>query len=85
MNNRNIPPYTPPHLSRDNTLGDPKGTPQSTPLVTTHRLSPDAYKALERQLDDSRVTGTTTEGQAFFKLGIQHTLKLLRDGFVTGA
>lgn len=81
MNHRNIPPFIPPHK----VVEDKQDTTQNTPTVAYHRLTPEAYRQLERQLDDSRVGPSTTDQQVAFKLGIQHALKLLRDGFVTGA
>lgn len=79
-NHRNIPYYTPPHIQDDNTRDNTQSTPQET-----HRLTSSAYRQLEQQCESAQVTGTTTDIQAGFKLGIQHALKLLRDGFVIGA
>lgn len=78
-NHRNIPSYTPPHLQGDYTRDIPQSTPQET-----HRLTLPAYKQLEQMCEAAQVNGTTTEIQAGFKLGIQHVLRLLRDGFVIG-
>lgn len=50
-----------------------------------HRLSPEAYRQLEQQVQAPFVTDKTTDTQAGFQLGIQYILKLLRDGFVIGA
>lgn len=80
MNHRNIPQFIPPHIEQ----GDKQDTTQSTPPVSLHRLTPEAYRALERQLDDARVGPTTTDQQVAFKLGIQHALKAVRDGFTVG-
>lgn len=89
MDNRNIP-FVPPH--RDPKYISPRYTQYNPPedstvdiqVETVHRLTPEVYRALEQQLDDARVTQQTTEGQAFFKLGVQHVLKTLRDGFTSG-
>ncbi|QYW05833.1 hypothetical protein [Vibrio phage vB_VpaP_G1] len=45
----------------------------------THRLTPAAYKQLEQQLPKPNVGN---EQQTAFNLGVQHVLRLLRDGFV---
>lgn len=76
MNNRNIP-----LLSRA-AATEPA---QETSELVTHRLSPEAYRALEQTLSNTSVSSSTTDGQAFYKLGIEHALKTLREGFVVGA
>lgn len=56
-------------------------------VVEIHRLTPEAYRALERAVGGPAnpvVTNTTSELQAGSQLGIQHVLKVLRDGFVIG-
>lgn len=48
----------------------------------TFRLSPEAYEQLEKALlSEVYVSKDTTELQAGYMLGIQKTLKVLRDGF----
>jgi len=78
MINRNIPSNKP----RDYIQNIPEDTPKETLFI--HRLSPDMVQELRRQLDDGRVDKTTTETQAAFKLGIQHALNVLEQGFVSG-
>ncbi|OZI20062.1 hypothetical protein CAL26_21140 [Bordetella genomosp. 9] len=54
-------------------------------VKTIHRLSPEAYRALEKLLAGSAsavVTSQTTDLQAGDMLGVQRVLKALRDGFV---
>jgi len=61
----------------------PKEKQLNTQVV--HRLSPEAYKALERMLGGAAnpaVTSQTTALQAGEQVGIQRVLKALRDGFV---
>lgn len=48
------------------------------------RLTPDAYRALEKALPAPVVDDKTTDLVAGQRLGIQLVLKMLRDGFVTG-
>ena len=57
----------------------------SRSIQVVHRLSPEAYAELEKQLEQPYVNAGTTEGQAFYKLGVQQTLKQLREGFVVGS
>lgn len=46
------------------------------------RLTPEAYRALEKSLlSDIYVNDKTTEAQAGYMLGIQKVLKVVRDGF----
>lgn len=45
------------------------------------RLQPDVYKQLEDSLPSPVVSTTTTDQQVAFALGIQFTLKKLREGF----
>lgn len=45
-------------------------------------LNKDIYKKLEEQLPAPSPSGTTTDIQAGFLLGVQHVLKKLREGFV---
>lgn len=47
-------------------------------------LSAEQYKRLEAQVLPPFVSNATSELQAGFMLGIQHVLKLLREGFVSG-
>ena len=73
----------------DNTPGNidretPEYTPQVTPKVTFMRMDRETYEAFEQSVEQPYVGATTTESQVAFKLGVQHTLKVLRDGFVTG-
>ena len=44
-----------------------------------HRLTPEAYKELERALPEPRATDGI---QAAYNLGVQAVLKKLREGFV---
>ena len=60
-------------------------SPTELPTVSYHRLSMDAYTALEGILTRPVPSATTSDIQAGFMLGIQHTLNLLRTGFVVGA
>lgn len=46
------------------------------------RLEQDEYQRLEKSLVPPVVTGNTTDLMAGYQLGIQDTLKKLRDGFV---
>lgn len=54
---------------------------QTTKVVEVHRLSQEAYKALEASLPQ---TQPSPNYSAEWLLGIQHVLKKLREGFVTG-
>ncbi len=47
-------------------------------------LSAEQYKRLEGQVLPPFVSNATRELQAGFMLGIQHVLKLLREGYVSG-
>lgn len=51
-------------------------------VVELTRLRPDVYAGLEKQVAAPYVDRQTTEIQAGFLLGIQHVLKVLRDGYV---
>lgn len=51
---------------------------------TFARLTPEVYADLERKLPAPFVARDTTELQAAFNLGVQHVLKLLREGYVIG-
>lgn len=53
--------------------------PKVTEVVV---LNKDIYRKLEDQLAAPSPSGTTTDIQAGFLLGIQHVLKKLREGFV---
>lgn len=46
------------------------------------RMSPEVYAALEAKLPAPVVTQATSDLQAGYQLGIQHVLKLLREGYV---
>ena len=61
-----------------------KPKPKKTEVVIVHRLSPEAYEKLSNLLEGPYVNANTTDGQAHYRLGIQQTLKLLREGFVVG-
>jgi len=52
--------------------------PQTTQVVVFQR---DQYKKLEAQLPAPIPSGQTTDIQAGFLLGVQHVLKMLREGF----
>lgn len=52
---------------------------QTTEIVV---LNKEQYKKLEQQLPAPTPSGSTTEVQAGFLLGIQHVLKQLREGWV---
>jgi len=52
--------------------------------ITVHRLSSEAYKQLEAKVQPPFVGDKTTDLQAGFQLGLQHILKLVREGFVVG-
>lgn len=47
-----------------------------------HRLTPQAYRELERQMPKPTAG---TEQQTAFNLGVQHVLQALRNGFVVDA
>ena len=53
---------------------------QQQEVKAIHRLTPEAYRELEKKLPNpaTPVDGT----QAAYNLGIQYVLKVLRDGFV---
>lgn len=54
---------------------------QQTSEKSVHRLTPEAYRQLERMLPPP---GCPKDGtQAAFNLGVQHVLAVLRGGFVT--
>lgn len=53
--------------------------------VVQHRLTEEAYRALERQVPPLHVGNDTTPQQCGFQLGCQHVLKLVRTGYVIGA
>jgi hypothetical protein len=48
------------------------------------RLTKEVYEDLEKKLPAPSVQRDTTDLQAGFQLGIQHVLKLLREGYVVG-
>lgn len=48
------------------------------------RLRSDVYQDLERKCGAIVVTRETTDVQAGFQLGVQHVLRLLREGYVIG-
>jgi hypothetical protein len=55
---------------------------QPVPSMTLAvKLDADQLRALESQLSNPMVSSQTSDLEAGFKLGIQHTLKVLRDGF----
>jgi hypothetical protein len=51
---------------------------------TYARLTKEVYEDLERKLPAPSVQRDTTDLQAGFQLGIQHVLKMLREGYVIG-
>lgn len=53
--------------------------PQVTEVVI---LNKDIYKKLEEQLPAPAPSGTTTDIQAGYLLGVQYVLKKLREGFM---
>lgn len=53
----------------------------NTVTVNITRLEPDVYNELEKKVSNILVSSTTTELEAGYKLGIQHVLKVLRDGY----
>ncbi|WCD56063.1 hypothetical protein [Caulobacter phage BL198] len=60
------------------------GVPQDTQVVI--RLEKQQYDKLEQQVNSNTlVSGTTTEIEAGFKLGVHHVLSILRKGYVIGA
>jgi hypothetical protein len=46
------------------------------------RLTPEVYAKLEKQCINPVVTTQTTDLLAGFQLGVQHVLRLLREGYV---
>lgn len=59
--------------------------PANPPEVKViHRLSKEAYEALEQQLTVIKPTTNTTSIEAGFVLGEQNVMKILRKGFVIG-
>lgn len=50
-------------------------------MAESFRLTQLVYEQLERQVTPPIVTGTTTELQAGYALGVQQVLMLLRNGF----
>lgn len=46
------------------------------------RLEHDTYIQLEKLVGNVLVTSTTSDTEAGFKLGVQHVLQKLRDGYV---
>lgn len=53
--------------------------------VVTHRLSQEAYQALEKQVRVPISVGPdTTAQQCGYQLGVQHVLSTVRSGFVHG-
>lgn len=59
--------------------------PDNTKKITqVHRLTKEAYEALEKNLGPIKPTTTTTPIEAGYTLGVQHVLLLLRQGFVIG-
>lgn len=60
---------------------------QEKVIVELHRLTPEAYKMVEKLIGGAAnpvVTSQTTDLQAGESIGIQRVLKVLRDGFVIG-
>lgn len=55
-----------------------------TKTVTLVRLDESAYKDLEGKCPIPFVQGNTTDLQAGFQLGVQHVLKMLREGYTVG-
>ncbi len=68
------------------TMTQDKGLePMNKNEVVLHRLSPEAYRAIEKAVGGAAepfVSSTTTDLQAGQQIGIQRVLKVLRDGFV---
>ena len=59
--------------------------PVAVPLVAKHRLSPESYAQLLRQVTSISVSNDTSVLQAGYQLGVQAVLQKLREGFVVGA
>lgn len=58
--------------------------PAAKPVpVQMHRLSTESYAKLESMLPRIYIDDKTTGLQTSFQLGVQHVLKLLREGWVT--
>lgn len=53
--------------------------------ITMARLTQEVYADLERTVGGILVNRETTELMAGQQLGIQHVLRLLREGYVVGA
>ncbi len=53
--------------------------------VTVARLAPEVFAQLRDRLVNPLVTSTTTDGEAFYKLGVQYALRELEKGFVVSA
>lgn len=53
-------------------------------VIQVHRLSKEAYEVLERQCGPIKPTTTTTPIEAGYTLGVQHVLKMVREGFAHG-
>lgn len=50
--------------------------------VTVATLMPDVYEKIESKVSNTLISSNTSEIEAGYKMGIQHVLKLLRDGYV---
>lgn len=74
-------------IHADNSGGpnEPLAPPQPLPTqtITFARLRPDLIAELERRLGQPYVSPTTTDLMAGYALGVQATLKQLRDGYAT--
>lgn len=53
-------------------------------IIQVHRLSKQAYDDLEKKLGPIKPTTTTTPIEAGYTLGVQHVLKLVREGYTIG-
>ena len=56
----------------------------TTKVVQVHRLSKEAYEALEKLCGPIKPTTTTTPIEAGYALGVQHVLKMIREGYALG-
>lgn len=53
--------------------------------VVLHTISREVYMALEQKLRVAPPQTNTTDIQAGYLLGVEHVLRILRDGWVTDA
>ncbi len=65
----------------DSLISKDSNTVSNTVTTVITRLEPDVYNELEKKVSNILVSSTTTELEAGYKLGIQHVLKVLRDGY----